>query len=271
VLKSGQTLRVVFVVAVVVSAVLLRALPAQALACHGQLTGPGSVYPYYGIDLTATGAATYSVCSDSPFSNTIGGTSPPFSSGSALGIVGLGFLGGKAEGSNTAPALNNFDVGSGAADANFADVFPLFLPDNSLVTDLQLTFTLHGSNTATGAGVGGAVASLELSNGSFDAGQIIDSGMLTLDVHLFIRQNNVRLSGDLAVNASTEGPGSATADYANTLEVTAARLLDANGDFIQDITLTDALGNTLAVGAPEPSLLTLVACGLVGLVSRRRK
>lgn len=64
--------------------------------------------------------------------------------------------------------------------------------------------------------------------------------------------------------------GSAESNFSQTAEITNVGLFDANGNFIENVSLTGGSGTTYGA-VPEPSGLLLLSAGLVGLAGASRR
>jgi hypothetical protein len=270
-MKLENTIRVAAVLAVILTTMLWRASPAYATAC----TAVAPSYPYFGVDVFASGPRSFSQCSPAGLSLATSGTDGAFGSGSAMAFATLGSLGAKATATNTAPTGSSGNA-FGEGIANFADVFPVFVASTA-PTSILFSFSLAGGITSSGSGFAGIDAEMSAFTGSGlglgSAAQLQSPGTATLLVPLEVGENNILLIGLLTADADASPSfGSATSDFATTLFISKVQLLDSNGNVIQDLTLTDALGNTLQVGeVPEPATYALILAGLgvIGFVARR--
>jgi hypothetical protein len=264
-MRAEAILRILAGLAIAFAILLLRASPAHALAC----TGTASAYPYFGIDLLVSGPGSYSLCDYSAVSNNIAGVEGPFASGSASASAALNTLGAKATANNTAPAGSSGNA-YGEAIANWADLFPI----NGGFAILAIQVSLVGNLNAAGAGFSSVGAEFDGFGGrGFGAGdsvQLSSPGLATIHVPIMPGGDVLFLGGTLFANASANEFGDGTSNFLTTFEITGVQGLDADGNFVQDVTLVDEMGNTLPVATPEPPAGLLLACGLLGLAAWRR-
>jgi hypothetical protein len=107
-----------------------------------------------------------------------------------------------------------------------------------------------------------------------DAGKTVNQVFTVRLPVLLGLDNQVRLAsslsaGGIAISQADNG-SVVTADLSHTFGVTSVQLFDDQGQFIEDVSMTDSLGNTLQVGesaaVPEPSTFTLLGLGTLGLL-----
>jgi hypothetical protein len=225
-------------------------------------------------------------------------------SSSASAIAGLGPLQVGVE----ADAANLLATGIGgplvrvSAEAQYSDDFSAFFRGSSgSHGTLVFTLALHGRLLAGGVdfadnnslatvradfGVAnqvplfgfGSSASMPEFNQRIDAPDlgVLVTSPFTVSVGVLLGADNaISISGDLFVSGVAISPGSgasgfATSDFTNTFSITSLQLFNDQGQFVENVTLTDALGNKLQVGAPaaaapEPASIVLLILGSLGL------
>jgi hypothetical protein len=76
----------------------------------------------------------------------------------------------------------------------------------------------------------------------------------------------VSVSLELGCKSSICVFGEAVCDFSKTAEITGVEQLDSSGNFLRDITLTDANGNVLGSApppVPEPPAFVLIGTGVI--------
>ncbi|MBV8937116.1 MAG: PEP-CTERM sorting domain-containing protein [Alphaproteobacteria bacterium] len=180
----------------------------------------------------------------------------------------------------------NQGASEGAADAGFRDQFRFLVPQTAASAFLSFTLSLNGSIITVGPEASGSVrALLSFGDQFFNAAtaELTAPGTEVLQLPAFPGAVEfINAIGDLSIDAIASAPGNVTVDFANTFSVTTIKLVDANGNILEDnITLTDAAGNVLGgpanqpppppPAAPEPSSALLLAAGLGLLLSSRAR
>lgn len=278
----------------------------MAVAAQAQCTG----YPCYRVYLNTTdgGGFVDQYSTISPFS-----PAPQHGQDSkgneelAEGTAQLGSVGSSTS-VNVVACPTNCDVApTGQAGADYFDYFDLKSLGYTDGESFQFMLSLDGTLGITAdlnngvIGVGGfasVIAMATLENGF----NLVQEGLsgdsisplpnptppLTLSIQVYPSVDPF-LYLDLSIfTATIVGPaslllgatGSGFTDYLTTFEVTNIALLDANGNFLQNVVLTDLAGFTLPAGpgsgpgtTPEPATLLLFASALalVGAFSRRAR
>jgi hypothetical protein len=110
--------------------------------------------------------------------------------------------------------------------------------------------------------------------GSFDGGASVSQDF-TMSVGVLLGvENQVHFFGGLAVSALADPATTnsvAEANFKDPFVITSVQLFNAQGQFIENVSLTDSFGNALQVGPlasalPEPASLTLLGIGSLGLL-----
>jgi PEP-CTERM motif len=288
-------------------------LAIAALAIATMLSNPSSVQADFRVALFADQGVLNISTSDParPVAlSASGGTSDL--SASAGGFADVGPIGVSIQVVNTSQRnISPVPEFNGVAQAAFSDVFTVSLPgQQGKAGTIVFTFSLHGGLSAEGEDDIGNVsfASVHATGGvtdqvrplfflsqgdkSIDFSQIAavsednDPISMTVSQNFTIRlpvllglDNEVSLNMGLSVggSAADSGAGSASADLADPFMITSVQLFDDQGQFLENVGMTDSFGNMLQVGSPaavpEPSALALLGIGAVSLLgySWRRK
>ncbi|HEX7272355.1 MAG TPA: PEP-CTERM sorting domain-containing protein [Casimicrobiaceae bacterium] len=273
-----------------------------------------AAYPCFRVYLTTTdggGFDQYSMIS--PFSPpALPGQDAKGNTELAQGTAQFGSVGSSTS-VDVVACPTNCDVAPTAqAGADYIDIFDLrdqttqFPPGGILTGDMfQFTLSLNGNavivadlnNGVIGeGGTAQVIATVTLENGS----NLVQDGLFgdnvlpplnslalppitvdpSVDPFLYLDVSLFTFTSIGPVSLLLGAAGSGFTDYLTTFEVTNIALLDANGNFLRNVVLTDLAGFTLPAGpgpgpgtAPEPATLLLVAIALalLGTLSRRTR
>jgi hypothetical protein len=283
-------------------------LAIAVLAIAAMLSNPSSVQAGFRVSLGASdGLFTVSAFDPAqPVTAAASGAAQDLSA-TAGGFAGVGPLGVSIELGNTIPFPGVELPLVGSAGAEFDDTFTASLPGlQGKAGTLVFTLGLQGGLDAKGdfqdfnhsqASVharfsvtdqvpilffvsGQIVADFNDLVQSPDASKTVNQVFTVRLPVLLGLDNQVRLAsslsaGGIAISQADNG-SVVTADLSHTFSITSVQLFDDQGQFIKDVSMTDSFGNTLQVGplepVPEPSTLTLLGMGTLGLLgySRRR-
>jgi len=228
----------------------------------------------------------------SPISDHETGSDGRFVSGTASGMASIGILGAEAAvvNSDAAPydPVTADETGS-TVFATWRDAFSAYFPGSGSGY-LQFNFLVTG--TTTGSALHNStntppilpqseftIGALNPTTGDAEQRRLFGAGGSSLDVAIQFGDPGefINMSAELNVVAAAYSLGTLTADDLDPAGFTSVELLDANRNFIEDVTLTDVSGqHTLAllgaaspVPVPEPGSVLLVAGGLLLLAGRR--
>jgi len=260
-----------------------------AMAATAQAQCPGN--PCYHVDVnTGPPPGDDNQFSASPFSLSQQGTNNG-NQEQAFGNAQFGSVGSKTSVDAVACPTNCNELVQANASADYIDYFDLLLTPG--LTDGQMLSFSLSLNGSFGVGFGGlamvgaCIAFINDNNlGSVCLlGDSISppTGTATMSMPVYPSLDefgylDLEIVTGTSLEFSQSGPGSGFADFSDTFSITNVALLDADGNFLRNIVLTDTAGFTLpgpgpGGTAPEPPTLLLVASALavLGTLSRRTR
>jgi hypothetical protein len=227
----------------------------------------GAVHPCFTISLGALSNA-FLDAEPSPVDGNLAGISgSPLANGNVFAVAAFGRLGAKSE-ITYMDAIPLQGVESSAL-ALFNDEFVW----PGVAGKLRATMTLAGTESAASAvpsiqNFATVEGDLKLV-GTGETGEGVLSGpgstTATIDVS---PGDDVQVRLFLRAVAIGQASGSAISDFSDTLELPRIELLDSSGNFLENVTLTDAKGNVLGAPVatvPEPGTSVLVGAGLIAV------